>query len=261
MWWFSSFSTEDPDRGPHSDALRKGHDRNGVDAYRGAKWSDVPRPSLEAGITCPDGAKGKVDEVKSPGVMVLIVRQAPLHTRVYQPQKLHCNLCGKVFTAQSPVEAGSQKYDATAARMTALLTSRSGLPFNLLAGLQRNLETPLPASTQEDVMATFVSSAVPSYAGINHPAAQGEVPNKNDTTAKVLEFSARVPKSKFPKITTRRTKPGCLLREWSRRTKAVSWPCSSGAGNTQKKTLRMGCGIARTSYGNPFNGVVRCRGT
>ena len=37
-------------------------------------------------------------------------------------------------------DAGSEKYDATATNMIALLKYESGLPFNRLEGLQRNVE-------------------------------------------------------------------------------------------------------------------------
>ena len=74
---------------------------------------------------CPDCRKGKVYEAAPPGVLVRIVGQAPVQARVYELQKLRCNLCGKVFTAQAPQGAGSEKYDATAASMIALAALRS----------------------------------------------------------------------------------------------------------------------------------------
>ena len=180
----------DSDEEPNSDkdTPRKGHGRNGVDAYRAAERIDVSHSSLEAGSACPDCEQGKVYEVSIPGVLVRVVGQAPLHARVYQLQKLRCNLCGKVFTAQPPPEAGSKKYDATAASMIALLKYGSGLPFNRLQGLQRNMEIPLPASTQWDVIAAFAPSAVPAYEALITQAAQGDVLYNDDTTVKILEF-------------------------------------------------------------------------
>ena len=111
---------------------RRGHGRNGADAYRSAEQIDVPHAFLQAGDACPDCERGKVYEVSTPGVLVRIVGQAPLQARVYHLQKLHCNLCGKVFTAEPPPDAGCKKYDATAASMIALLKYGSGLPFNRL---------------------------------------------------------------------------------------------------------------------------------
>jgi len=167
---------------------RKGHGRNGADAYRGAEQIDVPHSSLEAGSACPDCEQGRVYEVSTPGVLVRIVGQAPLHARVYQLQKMRCNLCGKVFTAEPPPEAGSKKYDATAASMIALLKYGSGLPFNRLQGLQRNMQIPLPASTQWDVIAAFAPFSAPAYEALITQAAQGDVLHNDDTTVKILEL-------------------------------------------------------------------------
>ena len=82
-----------------------GHGRNGADAYRGAERIEVPHPSLTAGDPCPVCGEGIVYE-KAPGVLVRITGQAPLTATIYQLQKLRCHLCGEVFTAAAPAEAG-----------------------------------------------------------------------------------------------------------------------------------------------------------
>jgi hypothetical protein len=94
---------------------------------------------------------------------VRITGQPPLAARVYELQKLRCHLCGEVFTAPAPAEAGERKYDATAGSMIALLKYGSGLPFNRLEGLQGNLETPLPASTQWDIVAAVANQVAPVF--------------------------------------------------------------------------------------------------
>ena len=115
------------------------------------RGSTVRHPSLAAGDACPACGQGTVYE-KAPGVLVRIIGQPPLGATVYELQKLRCHLCGEVFTAAAPVEAGEKKYDATAGSMIGLLKYGSGLPFNRLDGLQGNLEVPLPASTQWDIV-------------------------------------------------------------------------------------------------------------
>ena len=112
------------DRNPSNEAdtgpACKGHGRNGADAYRGAERIEVPHPSLTAGDPCPACGQGTVYE-KAPGVLVRITGQAPLTATIYQLQKLRCHLCGEVFTAAAPAEAGDRKYDATAGSMIGLL--------------------------------------------------------------------------------------------------------------------------------------------
>ncbi|MFQ5620166.1 MAG: hypothetical protein ACE5FR_14475, partial [Rhodospirillales bacterium] len=133
-------------------AKRKGHGRNGADAYRGAEKIRVPHDSLHAGDACPECTKGTVYSLAAPKVLVRVVGQAPVQAKVYEMERLRCNLCGQIFTASTPEGVGAEKYDVTTASMIALLKYGSGLPFNRLEGLQGNLGIPLPASTQWDIV-------------------------------------------------------------------------------------------------------------
>jgi transposase len=180
--------SQEPEPDPVEAApARSGHGRTAAEAYRGAERIEIPHETLQAGDTCPECQQGTVYE-KSPAVMVRISGQAPLQARVYHLQKLRCHLCGKVFTAELPGEAGTQKYDATAASMIALLKYGSGMPFNRVEGLQRNLEIPLPASTQWDVVHACAPGITPAFEELIRQAAQGDVLQNDDTTARILEL-------------------------------------------------------------------------
>lgn len=168
-------------------AASKGHGRNGAEAYRGAERIDVAHPSLRAGDACPACGEGTVYD-KAPGVLVRITGQPPLAATVYQLQKLRCHLCGQVFTADPPAEAGQTKYDATAGSMIGLLKYGSGLPFNRLEGRQGDLGVPLPASTQWDIVEAVATSLAPVLDELVRQAAQGEVLHNDDTTVKILEL-------------------------------------------------------------------------
>ena len=173
-----------------SEPISHGHGRNGADAYRGADRIEVPHPSLQAGDPCPSCGEGIVYD-KAPGVLVRVTGQPPLRAKVYQLHKLRCHLCGEVFTAAAPAEAGEHKYDATAGSMIALLKYGSGLPFNRLEGLQGHLGVPLPASTQWDIVQAVATSLTPAFEELVRQAAQGEVLHNDDTTVKILELMAR----------------------------------------------------------------------
>jgi transposase len=175
--------TKKPDSAAASAPL--GHGRNGADAYTGATRIDVPHPSLAAGEPCPTCQEGTLYE-KMAGVLVRITGQPPLAARIYELQKLRCHLCGEVFTAEPPAEAGERKYDARAGSMIGLLKYGSGLPFNRLAGLQGHLEVPLPASTQWDVVAAAARLLTPAFDELVRQAAQGDVLHNDDTTVKIL---------------------------------------------------------------------------
>lgn len=166
---------------------RNGHGRNAAAAYTGAKKTTVAHESLKPGDSCPECKKGKVYEQNEPAVLVRITGQAPLGATVYELQRLRCNLCGVVFTAQAPEGVGDAKYDARSAAMIALLKYGSGLPFNRLQGLQGSLGIPLPASTQWDIVQEAAGTLGPVYTSLIHQAAQGEVLYNDDTTMKILE--------------------------------------------------------------------------
>ena len=75
-------------------------------------------------------------------MIVRIKGAAPLQAIVYELEKLRCNICGKIFTADLPVEAGSQKYDETASAMVAVLRYGSSFPFNRIAKFQNSMGIP-----------------------------------------------------------------------------------------------------------------------
>ena len=112
--------------------------------------------------------------------------QAPLAANVYELQKLRCNLCGEVFTAEAPAGVGPEKYDATAASMIALLRYGSGFPWNRLADLQESLGIPLPIATQCEIVAEAAVALRPAMEELIRQAAQGEVLHNDDTSMPVL---------------------------------------------------------------------------
>jgi len=167
----------------------KGHGRNGADKYTGADKVCVPHESLKPGDACPNCKKGTVYESVKPGRLVRIRGQAPLGATVYELQKLRCNLCGQIFTAQAPPDVGSDKYDAESASMIALLKYGSGLPFNRLEGLQGGLGIPLPAATQWEIVERSAGVIEPVFEEMIRQAAQGRVLHNDDTTMKVLALT------------------------------------------------------------------------
>ena len=171
---------------PPESAPSPGHGRNGADAYPGARQVKIKHSSLKSGNRCPGCQKGKLYALATPGVLIRVVGQAPLAATVYELEKLRCNLCGEVFTAEAPEGVGTEKYDATAASMIALLKYGSGFPFHRLERLQGSLEIPLPTSTQWKIVAETAEWIEPIYQELIHQAAQGEVLHNDDTTMKIL---------------------------------------------------------------------------
>jgi len=166
-----------------------GHGRNGAAAYGGAERIKVPHASLQAGDPCPEaGCDGKVYLQRDPGVLVRLKGQAPVTATVYELEKLRCNLCGNLYTAAAPPEAGEKKYDESAASMIALLRYGSGVPWYRLWGLERSLGIPLPVATQCEIVAETAVLLQPALEELQRQAAQGEVVHNDDTSMRVLSL-------------------------------------------------------------------------
>ena len=166
-----------------------GHGRNGACSYTGAKKVAVPHSTLHTGDTCPGCEKGKVYPQKEPRTLVRIVGQAPLAATVYELDRLRCNLCGEVFTAEEPEGVGAEKYDETTAAMIALLKYGSGMPFYRLEKLEQLLGIPLSASTQWEIVEEAAEVIQAARDELIRQAAQGEVLHNDDTSMRVLRLA------------------------------------------------------------------------
>jgi hypothetical protein len=113
-----------------------GHGRDGAGAYRGAEKVEVSHQSLHSGNRCPECERGNVYEQKEPKALVRIRGQAPLAATVYELERLRCNACGQIFTAQEPEGIGPDKYDETTGAAIGQMKYGSGIPFYRLEQLE-----------------------------------------------------------------------------------------------------------------------------
>ena len=124
--------------------------------------------------------------------MVRIVGHAPLTATVYALERLRCNLCGEIFTAEAPEGVWPEKYDATTASMIALLKYGSGVRFHRLVDLQEDLEIPLSASTQWEIVAETATVLEPALDEAIRQAARGAVLHNDDTRMPILALRPTV---------------------------------------------------------------------
>jgi transposase len=172
-----------------------GHGRNGAAAFRGAQKIAVQHANLKSGDRCPECEKGKVYTQKQPKPLVRIVGQAPLAATVYELERLRCNACGQLFTAEEPEGIGPDKYDETTGAMIAQLKYGLGVPFYRLEKLEGSLGIPLPAATQWEIVEEVAVTIKPALEELIRQAAQGEVLGNDDTGMRVLRL-AREPSDK-----------------------------------------------------------------
>ena len=166
-----------------------GHGRNGASAYRGAEKVEVAHQSLHSGHRCPECERGNVYEQKEPKALVRIRGQAPLAATVYELERLRCNACGQIFTAQEPEGIGPEKYDETTGAAIGQMKYGSGIPFYRLEQLEELMGIPLPASTQWEIVEEAAEVIKPARDELLRQAAQGEVLHNDDTGMRVLKLA------------------------------------------------------------------------
>ena len=167
---------------------KNGHGRHSADHYTAAEKVAIPHPELKSGDGCPECACGRVYHQQQPKVRVRIVGQPPLAATVFEMERLRCNACGQVFTADEPDDMGADKYDATAAAMIAQLKYGSGVPFARLERLEHQMGIPLPAATQWELLKQRAALMKAAWKQLIWYAAQGEVFHNDDTGMRILRL-------------------------------------------------------------------------
>ena len=166
-----------------------GHGRNGAAAFTSANRLAIAHATLHTGDQCPECRRGKVYRQKESATLVRFVGHAPLEATVFEMERLRCNACGEVFTADEPDAAGPAKYEETAVAMIALLKYGTGVPFKRLERLQGQLGMPLPATTQWELMEAAAKPFRPVLEELIRQAAQGSVMHNDDTSMRILRLT------------------------------------------------------------------------
>lgn len=186
-----SKATDAPEEEPKKRKKVKGHGRIPASAYLAANHIAVPHTSMHVGDPCPEGCAGKLGPFSRAATIVRIFGQAPLTATCWDCEQLRCNTCGKVYTARAPAEAQGPKYDETAASMMAMMTYGTGMPFYRMAGLQRNLNVPVPASTQWQVVEEREALVRPAHEELVRHAAQGSLFHNDDSHKPILDLMGK----------------------------------------------------------------------
>jgi transposase len=211
--------------------ISKGHGRTRAGAYTGAR-KVVIKVKLTTGDTCPECAKGRVYTQRRPKTVVRVMGQAPVEATVYEMERLRCNACGQVFTAEEPEGIGPDKYDATAIAMIAQLKYGTGVPFTRLERMQTQMGIPLPAATQWGLVEQRAADLKPALEQLIWQAAQGEVLYNDDTGMRILRL-AREPSDKRTGIFT-----SGIVSQWRNRQIALFFTGRQHAGENLADVLR-----------------------
>ena len=171
---------------------RKGHGRRGAAAYPGAKRVPVPHPQWRAGSLCPECLKGKLYLLKKPARLVCVIAQPIFNATLYELERLRCALCGKVFTAPVPAQAGTAKYHPSVGTMLAIQRYGAGLPMYRIAKWQEYFGVPLPASTQWELIDATATAPQVIYDTLIGLGAQGTLIHNDDTFMRVQSLRREI---------------------------------------------------------------------
>lgn len=174
----------------------KGHGKNGKDKFKGAKKVFHALEDLGKGDQCPSCLMGKLYPVK-PGVHIQFTGEAPVQAIIHETEKLRCNACGAYFEADLP-EKFKQKYHPSCDVTLAVQKYALGIPFYRTGDWQKNMEVPLPPSTQWERCEALVNSLYPAYQSLLKFAREGDLIYADDTKNKILDLQQelRVSESK-----------------------------------------------------------------
>jgi transposase len=164
---------------------RKGHGRKGAKDYPGAKRVLVPHPKLHIGDLCPKCLKAKLYLYKQPARIIRIVAQPLFQATIFELERLRCALCGALFTAPPPPEAGQSKHDPSVGIMLALTRYGMGQPMYRTDKWQSHFGVPLAASTQWKLIAAASPAPELVYEALIDHAANGRLIHSDDTTMRV----------------------------------------------------------------------------
>src|ERR1700693_5490741 len=91
-----------PDKPETGESTPAGHGRRSAAAFSGATRVASAHATLHSGDLCPECRRGKVYRQKEPATLVRFVGHAPLEATVFDLERLRCNACQQVFTADEP---------------------------------------------------------------------------------------------------------------------------------------------------------------
>jgi hypothetical protein len=176
----------------------KGHGRKAAQDYPGAKRLPVPHSKFHLGDLCPKCLKGKLYLLKIPARIVRIAAQPMFSATIFELERLRCALCGALFTAAPPPEAGQSKYDPSCGVMLNLQRFGVGQPMYRTDKWQKYLGVPLAASTQWELMAAASKTPEVVYEALLKFAAQAELLHNDDTPMRVQSLQREIAAAQDP---------------------------------------------------------------
>lgn len=168
---------------------KRGHGRNPVSAYPGAKKVRCKHRQLKPGQSCPRSrCEGRIYPVIRPHHFTQFTGQPAITVTIYEQAVMRCNDCGKEYEAPLPEGVSPKRYDETADAAMAIIKCGLGTPYNRSAALQRDCGMPVSESVMAERCEAVADALFPIYQEMRRRAANGKVFYGDDTPARILEL-------------------------------------------------------------------------
>jgi hypothetical protein len=180
---------KDESAGGESAEAKRGHGRNPVSAYPGAKKVRCRHRELQSGHDCPDlRCEGRVYSVLRPHQFTQFTGQPAITVTIYEQEVMRCNDCGKEYEAPLPEGVSPKRYDETADTAMAIIKSGLATPYNRSALLQRDCGMPVSESVMSERCKAVAEALRPIYKEMKRQAADGKVFYGDDTPVRIPEL-------------------------------------------------------------------------
>src|SRR5215475_4222269 len=180
---------KDESAGGELESAKRGHGRNPISAYPGAKKVRCRHRELQSGHDCPDLiCEGRVYRVLRPHQFTQFTGQPAITVTIYEQEVMRCNDCGKEYEAPLPEGVIPKRYDETADTAMAIIKYGLATPYNRSAALQRDCGMPLSESVMSERCKAVSEALFPIYEEMRRQAADGKVFYGDDTPVRILEL-------------------------------------------------------------------------
>jgi len=180
-------------RGSSGKGKGKGAPRNKRDRPPAAKPSvhHHPMNGLCKGDHCPGCHAGKVYKY-TPAQLLRITGHSPYSAARHVSERLRCNGCQQIFTAELPAEVladghADQQYGYSARSLMGIRKFFAGDPYFRQQTVQDLLGGPIAASTIFDQCEKLADALNPVFRAIKFAGAQSPLLHVDDTTNRILE--------------------------------------------------------------------------
>lgn len=179
-------SAGEPTESSTPDKRKGGKGRRPASSLPASEVIRIPHPSLKPGDPCPECPKGRVYPWQ-PRVLVRIVATSPIFVTRTELEKLRCNSCGEIFTANAPKGLKEEKYDESVSSLIAMLRYGTGLPLYRFNNFLSAFGMEMPLGTQWHLLDTSYNLVAPVFEHLKDVAAQGDVIYQDDTMMRLLK--------------------------------------------------------------------------